>query len=209
MPNLAEVYDLYGTAVFYIETTQGFGTGWLLELGLIVTAQHVVGGNQAVTVRHSNREAFTATVLAKDSIRDIALLSYNPNVVTISGLRPIPLASQASTNQNASPVMVLGYAESGVKADGRVGAPSAKAGIQSQITDFGASSYGRNLKIDAPQDPGDSGGPVLNVDGELIGMARAAVISASSGQRVVGVFYAVAVDEIIAALPSLRAGTSR
>ena len=55
-----------------------------------------------------------------------------------------------------------------------VGSPKANAGILSQITNFGAQSYGRNLEMDAPIDPGDSGGPVLNIAGEVVGMVRAA-----------------------------------
>ena len=51
--------------------------------------------------------------------------------------------------------------------------------------------------------------PVLNADGEVIGVNRAVVVSTGGGQRVIGTFLAVAIDEVHAALPDLRAGRSR
>jgi len=66
-----------------------------------------------------------------------------------------------------------------------------------------------NLVIDAAVDPGDSGGLVLNLDGEVVGMTRAAQAYTGSGQRVVGTFYAVAWGEIRDALPNLKRGISR
>lgn len=207
--DLSDVYSTAWPAVFYVETTGGNGTGWLLEPGLIVTAQHVVGQDRTVTIRHAG-PAFSATVLGYDSLRDIALLSYKPGVVTLpSSLRPIRLADAVSGSHNASTVLLLGYADTEPDAEGIVGSPAAKVGVQSQIADFGGSSYGLNLQIDAAVDPGDSGGPVLNGEGQLVGMARGFVPSAPSGQRIIGVFYAVAVDEIRTTLPALKAGMSR
>ena len=80
----------------------------------------------------------------------------------------------ADINDIASDLLALGYSGSGVKPDGEVGSPKANAGVLSQITNFGPHDYGRNLEMDAPIDPGDSGGPVLNAAGEVVGMVRAA-----------------------------------
>ena len=89
-----------------------------------------------------------------------------------------------------------------------MGSPKANAGILSQITNFGAQSYGRNLEMDAPIDPGDSGGPVLNIAGEVVGMVRAAARRTPGGGQVVGTFYAVHADEIRAAVESIRSRES-
>lgn len=208
IPDLSAVYEQNWTAVFYIETSQGHGTGWLVAPGEIITAQHVVGQSTSVTVRSAIRDAFPATVFARDSLRDVALITFNPSVVSLPGVTPIKLAASASNLPIGSPVLGLGYTVSGIRPDGRVGSPKAKAGIKSQIIGYGSDSLGQNVILDAPLDPGDSGGPLFSPAGELIGMARAAVERTGS-QRVVGVFYAVAVDEIADRLPALRAGNSR
>ena len=86
------------------------------------------------------------------------------------------------------------------------GGATANVGVLSQITNFGPQSFGVNLTIDAPVDPGDSGGPVFNLAGEVIGMIRLARLS-SGGKRVVGTFYGIHINEIHKVMPSLKAGT--
>ena len=111
----------------------------------------------------------------------------------------------AGSDDIATTLLALGYSSSGVKREGTVGSPKANAGILSQITNFGPESYGRNLEMDAAIDPGDSGGPVLNGDGEVIGMIRSAARRiGGQGQTVVGTFYAVHADEIRAVLVEIR-----
>ena len=196
-------------SVFFIETAAGHGSGWLIELGLILTNQHVVAWRASVTVRQSEDPSFAATVVAVDSLRDIALLKFD---ATSAQLHPqaAPLSlGQISTDEIAQPLMALGYSGAGVKNDGTVGAASANVGVLSQIVEFDSGSFGMNLQMDTPVDPGDSGGPVLNHDGLVVGMVRAAVERTEGGQRVVGTFYAVHVDELRAALPALKNGQSR
>ena len=52
--------------------------------------------------------------------------------------------------------------------DGTVGSAAANVGVLSQVINFGAASGGLNLEMDAPIDPGDSGGPVLDSDGLVV-----------------------------------------
>ena len=63
--------------------------------------------------------------------------------------------------------------------------------------------------MDTPVDPGDSGGPVLNLEGQVVGMVRAVAIETSVGRRIVGTFFAVHIEEIRSALPVLKQGQSR
>ena len=204
-PDLNRMYRETRASVFYIDPTDGqHGTGWLLEPGIIVTVAHVLSGREQVIVRQATAPTFVVTVVGLDERRDVALLSYDVDAV---GLEPdaSPLRlGDAGSDDIATTLLALGYSSSGVKREGTVGSPKANAGILSQITNFGPESYGRNLEMDAAIDPGDSGGPVLNVKGEVIGMIRAAARRTDQGQAVVGTFYAVHADEIRAALGEIR-----
>ena len=176
--------------------------------GLILTVQHLVAGETSVVVRQANAPPMTARILGWDKTKDIALLEITEGfedmhiAVQQSGL---PTGS-VSTEDIASFVLAVGYSGTiGVTSFGGVGGATANVGVLSQITNFGPQSYGLNLAIDAPVDPGDSGGPILNQAGEVIGMVRLARLN-TGGQRVVGTFFGVHIDEIRKALPSLEAG---
>ena len=207
--NFNSVQGKAQASVFMIETRRSIGTGWLIEPGLILTNEHVIKSFSTVTIRQVKHPAFTATVLASDSRRDIALLSFQPsNALLGPGAAPLPLGTISSDNI-AQPLIALGYSNGDVYRDGSVDGATSNVGVLSQVFNFGSQSYGRNLIMDTPIDPGDSGGPVLDGNGKVVGMARAVQETTKQGQRVVGTFYAVHIDEIRAALPALKRGDSR
>ena len=206
------VYLQTWPSVFLIETSAGRGSGWLIEPDLILTNQHVVAGSSTVTVRQPEDPPFTATILAVDSLRDIALLRFDAANTQLHPRAAPLLLGEISVEDVATSLMALGYSGdgvSGVNADGTAGTAAANGGVLSRIADFGSDSLGLNLIMDAPVDPGDSGGPVLNPEGLVVGMNQGVLEQTAGGQRVVGTFYAVHVDEIRSALPSLKAGQSR
>jgi len=186
------VYQQVADSVVYIETSTGSGTGWVIAEGLIATNQHVVGNQNPVTVRHAFLPAFTGNVVITDPIRDIAFISFNTSLVSL-GVLPRRVLNTESIGEE---VMVLGFGGGrGSFPDGSVGRAAAKNGIFSQIVDFGAQG-GRRLQVDAAIDPGDSGGPVFDAQGRVVGMNQSVLVTTESGQRVVGIFYAVHMDEI-------------
>lgn len=203
-PDLNRIYRDTRASVFYIDPADGqHGTGWLVEPGVIVTVAHVVSGRVQVIVRQASAPTFVADVVGLDERRDVALLRYDTDNAGLEpDARPLPLGD-AGIDDVATTLLALGYSSSGVKREGTVGSPKANSGILSQITNFGPESYGRNLEMDAAIDPGDSGGPVLNGAGEVIGMIRAAARRSEGGATVVGTFYAVHADEIRAALEEM------
>ena len=207
--DFSDLFAKYVNSVFRIETSSGMGTGWLIEPGLILTNHHVVEGSTIVSVRQNQGSLFTARVRAVDEPRDIALLSFDVSQTFLDPMaKPIP-TGDAYTSKIASSMMAMGYSgELTPLEDGTVGPATANIGVLSGIVNFTFFDVD-NLVIDAAVDPGDSGGPVLNLDGEVVGMTRAAQAYTGSGQRVVGTFYAVAWEEIRDALPNLKRGISR
>ncbi len=211
-PPPTDFSDLFAknvNSVFRIETSSGMGTGWLIESGLILTNQHVVEGSTIVSVRQNQGSLFTARVRAVDEPRDIALLSFDVSQTFLDPMaKPIP-TGDVYTSDIASSMMAMGYSGGLIPLeDGTVGPATANIGVLSGIVTFIFFDV-VNLVIDAAVDPGDSGGPVLNLDGEVVGMTRAAQAYTGSGQRVVGTFYAVKWGEIRDALPNLKRGISR
>ena len=207
--DFSDLFAKYVNSVFRIETSSGMGTGWLIEPGLILTNHHVVEGSTIVSVRQNQGSLFTARVLAVDEPRDIALLSIGVSQTFLNPMaKPLP-TGLAYTSDIASSMMAMGYSGELIPLeDGAVGPATANIGVLSGIVNFTFFDVD-NLVIDAAVDPGDSGGPVLNLDGEVVGMTRAAQVSSGSGQRVVGTFYAVDWREIRDALPNLKRGISR
>ena len=162
------IHDNVWPSVFYIGASSGSGTGWLVERGLILTAFRVVGSDQNVIVRQAGNPSFEATVVAVDRLRDMVLLSFNVTSAQLpSGAVPLLLGS-ISTADVAKPLMALGYASVGVFADGSVGSVPAKVGVLSQLVDFG--QLGDRLSVDTSVGPGDSGGPVIDGSGRVVGM---------------------------------------
>ncbi|MCH8807386.1 MAG: hypothetical protein IH986_15060 [Planctomycetes bacterium] len=141
-----------------------------------------------------------------DSLRDIALIQYDADGIVGIAV-PFRLGS-LSADDAAVPLMALGYSGNiGVKTDGTVGSVPANVGVMVGLITLGGEGNILNIVMDAPVDEGDSGGPVLDSEGLLVGMIRA-TFGTSTGRHI-GTNYSVHVNEIQAALPALRAGMSR
>ena len=136
----------------------GIGSGVLISAsGEVLTAYHVVYGStrlEAVTV---DKKRYPLTVVGFDDQHDLALLKIN-----VSGAAFVPISSQPPRIGQAA--LAIGNAGGQfLKAkSGKLLALDADAGL--------ASFPPGTLKLDAPLAPGDSGGPVLNEQGQLIGI---------------------------------------
>jgi S1-C subfamily serine protease len=189
--------------VFLVVTPGRTGTAFLFEPGLLLTNEHLISGTTTVALWDDIGSKITGTVIASDAPRDLALIRINPGATEAP---PLQLGVTIDHNSVAQPLLAIGY--SNTDASGTIGAAGANIGVLARVYILD-SSLGEGFEMDAPIDPGDSGGPVLNRDGEVVGVSRAVVVSTASGQRVIGTFLAISIGEVHRALPDLRAGISR
>jgi S1-C subfamily serine protease len=150
------------------------GTGIILTAsGEVLTNNHVIDGATSISVRVvSTGKTYTATVLGSDATDDIALLQLKD----ASGLQPAKLGD-STTVKVGDAVTAVG------NAGGDGGAPSAVSGVVTDLdqTITATDSSGGNaeqlnglIQMNARLQPGDSGGPLYNAAGEVIGMNTAA-----------------------------------
>ncbi len=173
----------------------GAGSGFLISAdGLIVTNKHVVEDKTAdYEVYLSNGKKYTATVLARDSILDVAIVK-----IQASGLPYLALGSSSSLKLGQSVIAIgnaLGQFQNTISA-------GVVSGLSRSITagDGGgmSESLSQVIQTDAAINPGNSGGPLLNLSGEVVGVNTAIV----QGSQNIG--FALPIDSIKTVIDSVR-----
>lgn len=172
----------------------GKGSGFILDTkGHIITNSHVVEGATELSVEFSDGTTATAKLIGRDSFQDVAVIQVDPSAtVKLPGVST--LGSSASLRVG-DPVVALGtplgeFTNSAT--DGIVG------GLDRSL-DTGANYRLPNLiQHDAPISPGDSGGPLLDLNGNVIGMnvAKADTSMLMGGGQAEGIGFAIAVDAV-------------
>ncbi len=183
-----------------MSTGEGTGTGVVLTAdGEILTNAHVVADATEVKVRFAGEsEPRVAKVLASDPGNDLALLK-----IDATDLKPATFA-QPGTIRIGDGVIAIGYA---LDLDG---GPTVTSGIVSAlkrtiITESGA--LNGLIQTDAAISSGNSGGPLVNLRGEVVGINTAVARSdANSAANNVG--FSIAVDELVPVLEQLRSQAS-
>ena len=205
---VAQVVNLLADSVVTINSQisdatgegEASGTGVVLTSdGEILTNAHVVEGSTGVTVRFAGEtEPRTATVLASDAGNDLALLK-----IDATNLKPATFA-QPGTIRIGDQVIAIGYA---LALDG---GPSVTSGIISAlkrtiITESGA--LNGLIQTDAAISSGNSGGPLVNLRGEVVGI-NTAVARSDVNQAATNIGFSISVDEIVPVLEQLRSQAS-
>jgi putative serine protease PepD len=150
------------------------GTGIVLSsAGLIVTNEHVVEGASSITVSldGSSEHTIQASVVAEDKPSDLALLKIDASGLT---LHPLTLANSATT-QVGDGVDAIGN-PFGLNWTLTTGVVSA---LNRQITAPDGAPIAHVIQTDAALNPGNSGGPLINTSGEVIGI-NSQIVSGSS-----------------------------
>ena len=168
------------------------GTGFIIsDDGYIVTNNHVIDGADKIEVRINNKEKYTAKLVGRDTATDLALLK----VETKQRLTPLPLGDSERLRVGEW-VMAIGDPLAFDKTV-TVGVVSAKE--RSGLTgDPATRSFENYIQTDAAINFGNSGGPLINVNGEVIGINTAIFRPAQN------IGFAVPVNTLKQILPQLR-----
>jgi len=177
--SIAEVVQLLEPAVVRIETSEGLGSGFIVnQAGYVLTNNHVVSGFTIVKVILMDEEEYDGVVLRTDEDRDLALLAF---IKAPSDIVAVNMGVSADITIGEE-VVAIGYAL------GLEGQVSFSAGIVSAIRDFDGYQY---IQTDAAINPGNSGGPLVNLNGEVIGINSAKFV----GEAIEGIGLAIPIDE--------------
>jgi putative serine protease PepD len=175
------------------------GSGSVIDgQGRILTAAHVVQGASSIKVSFQDGTTRTAQVLGSDQSTDIALLKVDPSGLT---LHPLPLgSSKALSVGDALAVIGDPFQYSRSLSTGVV------SGLDRTIGATNGFSIAHAIQTDASLNPGNSGGPVLDAHGRLVGIADQIATGGSSAQSSSGVGFAVPIDLVRSELSQLERG---
>jgi putative serine protease PepD len=174
----------------FVVQGEGAGTGMVLDdQGHILTNAHVIDGATDITVTLSGQtKARSATLVAEDPEADVAVLKVSDT----TGMVPVALAAEDGTAVG-DPVVAIGNALA------LEGGLSVTEGIVSALdrsiqTEEG--SLSGLLQTDAAISSGNSGGPLVNVAGEVVGM-NTAVASSSQSVQASNIGFAIPIHDAV------------
>lgn len=143
------------------------GTGFALKNNYIVTNYHVIEDAKSINVQGVNGDfntKYRASIVATDKFNDLAILKVEGVNISTSG---IPYSVKTSTSEVGEDVFVLGYpltSTMGEEIKLTTGVVSSKTGFQGDVSLY---------QISAPIQPGNSGGPLFDGNGNVIGIVSA------------------------------------
>jgi serine protease Do len=159
---------------------QSLGSGFVISAdGYIVTNAHVVQQAEQIRVKLPNREEYDAKLVGIDSKTDVALIKVKPR----DDLAVVRLGNSDAL-EVGDWVVAIGN-PFGLEATVTAGIVSAKGRV------IGAGPYDDFIQTDASINPGNSGGPLLDTQGEVIGI-NSAIVSRSGGN--VGIGFAIPIN---------------
>jgi serine protease Do len=170
---------------------RGVGSGFFIsEDGYLLTNHHVVEDATDIFVTLTDSREFKAKVIGSDKRTDVALLK-----IEAKGLAFLPIGN-AKLLKKGQWVMAIG----------------SPFGLESTVTSGIVSALGREtgdylpfIQTDVAVNPGNSGGPLLNLKGEVVGI-NAQIVSRSGG--FMGISLAIPIEEAMAVVDQLRASGS-
>jgi putative serine protease PepD len=176
---------------------RALGSGFVIDKdGHVVTNYHVVQGADSIDVSFSNQETVSATVVGTDPSSDLALLHV---AVDAKALAPLSLANSDAV-QVGDPVVAIGN-PFGLERTVTSGIVSA---LQRQVSAPNDYTIDHVIQTDAPINAGNSGGPLIDAQGRVIGV-NSQIETASNGGGNVGIGFAVPSNTVKSVVAQLLA----
>lgn len=161
------LYILVGACPVYAGEKQSFysGSGFFITPNVVVTSNHVVKGASRIEVVYNNEAKLTGTVIGYDDASDLALLRVSGVEFLVGQL----VLANSSRMRQGDRIYVVGFPLPflmGLQPKISEGLISGTAGLQGDL---------RMYQISAPVQPGNSGGPLLNEQAEVVGVVSASL----------------------------------
>jgi S1-C subfamily serine protease len=194
-PAVVEINVTTSANTIYGKSTQeGLGSGFLIDnQGHILTNNHVIEGATSIQVALSNGNTVDGKVLGTDPVDDLAVVSVD--TAAVAGITPLKLGDSSAVVPGQMAIAIgnpLGFTN------------SITVGVISGLNRSVPSTNLRGmLQTDAAINPGNSGGPLLNEQGNVIGINTAAEIGATGAD---GMGFAIPSNLAAKILPDLIAG---
>jgi len=162
------IFDKISPAIVFVKTSEGSGSGMIIESnGLILTNAHVVSGVNTATIILQNKQSYKATVVGRNENVDVALLK-------ISGVNlPVVDLGNSDSMKQGEEIFALGFPY------GFTDETTITKGILSARQNLNGTQF---LQVDLQILPGNSGGPIVDKIGKVVGMSTLLIDRANIGE---------------------------
>ena len=161
------------------------GSGFFIDDDLVATNSHVVSGAKSISVIAYDKANYEGEVVYDDELYDFALVKINPK----NKYKSLPVCRNSSL-KTGDPVFVLGSPGAAIVEKGYL-ENSITGGLVSSVRFVDEQLF---IQTDAAMNPGNSGGPLLNKYGAVVGISTFIL----SDQRIQGIYFAGEISNILA-----------
>lgn len=177
------------------------GTGFVYKIdsnyGYILTNYHVIDGNTSLKVVLSNEEEITATYIGGDNYLDIAVLTIPKDnvlkVAEIGNSKNTKLGDTVFTIGSPVDIQYMGTVTKGILS-GKDRLVSVTANNVEYIMNV--------IQTDAAMNPGNSGGPLVNINGQVIGMNSLKLVQ----EKIEGMGFSIAIEDVMSNIDTIEKG---
>src|SRR6516162_9411308 len=169
------------------------GSGFILDAsGLVVTNNHVIADADEITVILNDSTNLKAEIVGRDTKTDLALLRVQPNGKTLKAVK----FGDSDKLRLGEWVIAIGNPFS-------LGGTVTAGIVSARNRDINSGPYDNYIQTDAAINRGNSGGPLFNLNGEVVGI-NTAIISPGSGGGSVGIGFSVPAKTAVAVIDQLK-----